>query len=309
METTSSIRKVVIPAAGMGRRFLPATKVVPKEMLPIAGRPLIQLAIEEVAASGVQSVILVIGKGKRFLTEHFQRDSETERVLRHLGYEDDANQIHRLSQLVEIQTAWQPSPLGLADAIRCARPLVGDEPFAVILPDAVIDAEEPCIGQLISCYRKHPGCIIATRRVKSEEVDRFGILDLVPVPDRCCGGRVSRVRSLTERPRRGTTSSRYGIFGRYILQPGIFEAIEQIPPGFAGELQLTDALLAASSSMPIYAYRFAGEHYDAGSRLGFLQANIAYALKDAALAPLLREYLVSLQLDAGSSSRTTARLA
>jgi UTP--glucose-1-phosphate uridylyltransferase len=288
------IRKVVIPAAGLGRRFLPATKVVPKEMLPVAGRPLIQLAVEEAVASGVETIILVIGKGKELLKEHFQRDAPLEKLFRQHGHNDAADLIHGLAQLAEIRTAWQKAPLGLADAIYSARSLVEDEPFAVLLPDAVIDAEQACLGQLMACYAKHYGCIIATRLVRHDEVERFGIMDLVATPDQCCGGRASRVRSLTERPRRGSTNSRYGIFGRYILEPGIFDAIERTRPGFAGELQLTDALLTASSSMPIYAYRFTGEHFDCGSKLGFLQANLAFALKDAGIAPSLKKYLARL---------------
>jgi UTP--glucose-1-phosphate uridylyltransferase len=306
MSASSRIRKVVIPAAGIGRRFLPATKVIPKEMLPIAGRPLIQLAVEEAVASGVETVILVIGRGKNLLQEHFHRNVGLEEMLTQRGYHEDAESIRRLSQLAEIRTAWQQAPLGLADAIRSARSLVADEPFAVILPDAVIDSDEPCVGQLKTCYERHPGCIIATRLVNAAEVERFGILDLIPMRDRCCGGRVSRVNSLTERPRPGTTSSRYGIFGRYILEPGIFEAIDQTHPGFGGELQLTDALLASSSSIPLYAFRFVGEHYDAGSTLGFLQANLAYALKDPQVAPWLRKYLASLQPDSDSPSIATA---
>ncbi len=300
MTSSSRIRKVVIPAAGLGRRFLPATKVLPKEMLPVAGRPLIQFAVEEAAASGIETVILVIGKGKNLLKEHFRTDVELESVLMQRGYHEDAELVHRISQLAEIRTAWQQAPLGLADAVRSARSLVGDEPFAVILPDALIDSEVPCIGQLMDFHARHPGCVIATRKVDSSEVERFGIMDVIPMQDPS-GGRVLRVNSLTERPRPGP-SPRYGIFGRYILEPEIFAAIERTYPGFGGELQLTDALLVCSSSVPLYAYPFAGTHHDAGSKLGFLQATLAYALKDPELAQPLREYLAALQLDFHPSS-------
>jgi len=306
MSTSSCIRKVVIPAAGLGTRFLPATKVIPKEMLPVAGRPLIQIAVEEAVASGVETVIVVIGKGKNLLQEHFHRNIRLEKLLIERGYQADAELVRKLSQLAEIRTAWQESPLGLADAIRSARSLVGDEPFGVILPDAVIDSEEPCIGQLMKCYEKHPGCIIATRLVKASEIDRFGILDLIPMRDRCCGGRTSRVNSLTEKPRPGITTSRYGIFGRYVLEAGIFDAIEQTHPGSGGELQLTDSLLTSSSSISLYGYRFVGEHYDAGSKLGFLQANLAFALKDEELGPPLRRYLTNLKLDSDNASMAAA---
>ena len=306
MSASSRIRKVVIPAAGLGTRFLPATKVIPKEMLPIAGKPLIQIAVEEAAASGVETVILVIGKGKNLLPEHFHRDEALETLLIERGCGEDAQSVRELSQLVEIRTAWQQAPLGLADAIRSTRLLVGDEPFGVILPDAVIDSQEPCISQLMKCYESHPGCVIATRLIKAEEVERFGILDLIPMRDACCGGRTSCVKSLVERPDPGVTGSRYGIFGRYVLEPEIFDAIEQTHPGFGGELQLTDSLSISSTSIPLYGYRFAGEHYDAGSRLGLLQANLAYALKDADLGPPLRDYLATLRLESERTSLPTA---
>jgi UTP--glucose-1-phosphate uridylyltransferase len=305
MRTIARIRKAVIPAAGLGTRFLPATKVIPKEMLPIAGKPLIQIAVEEAVASGVDTVIVVIGKGKNLLQEHFHRDAALEALLTGRGCHEEAARIRRLSQMVEIRTAWQQAPRGLADAIRSARSLLEDEPFAVLLPDAVIDSDEPCIGQLMRCYESHPGCIIATRLVKPVEIERFGTLDLIPMRDRCCGGRTSRVSSLTERPRAGTTGSRYGIFGRYVLEPGIFDAIEQTHPGIGGELQLTDSLLISSNSIPLYGFRFVGEHYDAGSKLGFLQANLAYALKDAGLGPPLREYLAKLRLESENVSLAT----
>jgi UTP-glucose-1-phosphate uridylyltransferase len=176
----------------------------------------------------------------------------------------------------------------LADAIRCARPLLDDGPFAVILPDALIDSPTPCLGQLLGCYEKHPGCIVATQLVDASEVERFGILDLVAIPDPCCGGRTQRVTSLTERPRPGTTLSRQGIFGRYILEPEIFAAVERTCPALGGELQLTDSLARCCGPVPLYAYSFEGRHYDCGSPLGFLEATVAYALKDPELAGPLR---------------------
>jgi UTP--glucose-1-phosphate uridylyltransferase len=295
MSSSPKIRKVVIPAAGLGTRLLPATKAVPKEMMPIAGRPMIQVAVEEAAATGLETVILVIGKGKSLLPEHFHRDVALENALLRRGKSEDAELVRRLSQLAEIRAVWQHAPLGLADAIRSAHSLIGDEPFAVILPDALIDSEVPCIGQLMSCYERHPGCIIATRMIDASEVERFGILDVVPMRDSCCGRRTLRVNSLTERPQPGFVSSRYGVFGRYVLEPEIFASIEHTHPGFGGELQLTDALLVCSGSVPLYAYRFEGKHYDAGSKLGFLQATLAYALKDPELAGPLREHLATLE--------------
>jgi len=291
----SQIRKVVIPAAGLGTRFLPATKVLPKEMLPVAARPLIQYAVEEAVASGIESVILVVSRGKGLLAEHFQRNRPLENALLRKGRANDAELVRRLAELVEVNTVWQQELLGLADAIRTARPLIGDVPFAVILPDALIDAPIPCLRQLMDCYQRHPGCIVATQMVEPWEVERFGILDVLPLRDPCCGGRTFAVTSLVERPRPGTTASRYGIFGRYILEPDIFACIEHTRPGFNGELQLTDALTRCSAHVPLFAYTFEGRHFDAGSQLGLLEANIAYALKDPELARPLRERLASLQ--------------
>ncbi len=296
MGRSSRIRKVVIPAAGLGTRFLPATKAIPKEMLPVAGQPLIQFAVEEAAASDLETVIFVLGKGKNSVREHFQRDSALEEALAKQGKQESLDLVRRLSQLAEIRTVWQHAPLGLADAIRSARSLVGDEPFAVILPDALINSDKPCIAQLMECYDRHPGCITATRIVDASEVERFGILDVIPIHDRCCRGRTLAVNSVTERPQAASVTSRYGVFGRYILEPEIFAAIERIQPGRAGELQLSDALLVCGNTVPLYAYCFEGQHYDAGSKLGFLQASLAYALKDPGLDLPLREYLATLEI-------------
>ena len=292
---SSPIRKAVIPAAGLGTRFLPVTKVLPKEMLPVAARPLIQYAVEEAAASGIESVILVVSRGKGLLAEHFQRNRHLESVLSGRGQSEEAELIRHLSELVEVSTVWQQELLGLADAVQTARPLIGDAPFAVILPDALIDSPVPCTRQLMDCYEQHPGCIVATQLVEPEEVERYGIVDVLPMRDPCCNRRTLGVSSLIERPRPGSTASRYGIFGRYILQPEIFPCIEHTRPGFNGELQLTDALMLCAAQVPLYAYRFEGRHFDAGSKLGLLQANIAYTLKDPQLAQPLREHLASLQ--------------
>ena len=199
--------------------------------------------------------------------------------------------IRRLSELAEIRTVWQDSPLGLADAIRCARAPVGDEPFAVILPDALIDSDRPCIAQVMDCYENHPGCVLATQTVEFADVGRFGILDVIPIHDPCCGGRVLRVVSLTERLSPESTSSRFGIFGRYILEPQIFSCIDHTRPGYAGEFQLSDSLSLCSDRSPVYAYQFQGTHYDAGDKFGYLQATIAYALKDPEIARPLRKHL------------------
>lgn len=285
------IRQVVIPAAGLGTRFLPATKVVPKELLSICAKPLIQYAVEEAAASGIETVILVISRGKELLAEYFQRNVPLENALAERGKEEAAASLRSLSDLGDIRIVYQDAPLGLADAIRSAQSLLAEEPFAVILPDALIDSIVPCIRQLIDCHERHPGCVIATRAVDPAETDSFGMMEAVPMTDPCCGGRALRVGSLIERPPAGSHALRHGIFGRYILEPEIFSSIEQTRPGLSGELQLTDALSLYSQHKSIFAYCFEGSHYDAGSKVGFLQATLAYALKDSALAPVVRDYV------------------
>lgn len=290
----TEVKKAVIPAAGLGTRFLPATKVLPKEMMPIAGRPVIEYAIEEAAASGIETVVLVIGPGKDLITKHFSRDLHLEEMLLRRGWHKSAEAIRRLAELIEIKTAWQEKPLGLAHAISVAQPLLEDEPFAVILPDALIDAVVPCTRQLIDCYRENPGFVIATQLVQPNEVDRFGIVEIEALS--AAGSRVSRVTSLLERPSKEDTNSRVGIFGRYILLPEVFSSIAEVSLGRGGEYQLTDALSLSAQSAAIYAYRFEGEHFDAGSKLGFVQATVAYAMKDPALAEPLREYLCSLDV-------------
>jgi UTP--glucose-1-phosphate uridylyltransferase len=293
MINSAGIRKAVIPVAGMGTRFLPITKTVPKEMLPICNKPLIQYAVEEAAASGIQTVILVVGRGKRVLTEYFQPNPILESSLEKRGHDAEAEAMRKLSQLVEITTVWQDSPQGLAHAIGCARVRVGDEPFVVILPDALIDATAPCARQLMDCYAHHPGCIIATRRIRPEEAERFGVLEAVALPDaRGRGGALVGVLSLTERPTVDPSKTRYGIFGRYVLSPEIFGCIEHLSPGFGGEYQLTDALATCSRDVPVYGYCFQGEHFDAGDQIGFLEATLHYALKDRSAAARLRYLLL-----------------
>src|SRR5690242_7718542 len=292
----SKIRKAVIPAAGHGTRFLPVTKVVPKEMLPIAGKPLIQFAVEEAAASGLETVILVLGRGKRLLADYFQENPRLEEFLAKRGRIQEVEELRRLSRLIEIRTVWQDSALGLAHAIGCAQSQIEDEAFAVILPDALIDSAVPCVRQLMDCYDRHPGCIVATRQVDDSEVERFGILEGVPVSDP--RGRVLGVHSLIERPDPRRVASRHGIFGRYILNPQIFECIDQLKPGFGGELQLTDALMGCSHSTPVYGYCFEGTHYDAGDKTGFLEATLHFALRDPVLSGRLSRNLPPLDTPA-----------
>jgi len=292
--STMQIRKAVIPAAGLGIRSLPATKVVPKELLPIAGRPLIQYAMEEAAASGIETVVLVLGPRKELIEQYFSRDQALEETLTTLGYDDEMAEIRRLAELVEIKTVWQKVPTGLASAIALAEPVIQNEPFAVILPDALIDAGVPCTRQLMDCYHANPGCVIATQAVEPHEVERFGMVETEVLVS--SDARVSRVTRLLERPAPGMTKSKTGIFGRYVLRPGIFNCISRLSPGRGGEFQLTDALSIYSQSAPVYAYQFIGEHFDVGSKLGFVQATLRYALRESATAAPISDYLARLEL-------------
>jgi UTP--glucose-1-phosphate uridylyltransferase len=294
----NTVRKVVIPAAGLGTRLLPATKVVPKELLPVAGRPVIQFAIEEAARAGLELVVLVISPGS-LIPLHFHPNRQLEQLLRRRGNQQEAEALNGLSAIVEIRTVVQQVPLGLADAIRQTQSIIGAEPFAVILPDAIIDSEMPVLGQLTNCYERCRGCLVATQKVPPADVERFGIIDVAPLENHTSDSGLFRVTSLTERPPRSSASSEYGIFGRYILDPKIFTCIDELGPGFGGELQLTDALKLYSRSMSVYAYEFKGDHYDVGNKLGYLLANIEYALKDPQIAAPLREYITTVELLSG----------
>ncbi len=288
------IRKVVIPAAGLGTRFLPATKVVPKELLPVCGKPAIQFAVEEAVNSGLDTVILVLAKGKELIAEHFRPKISLEKFLSERGKDEEWKLVRSVSELTDVRFVWQEAPLGLADAIRCARFIVDDEPFAVILPDALMDPSLACIRQLMNCYARFSGCVLATREVNPSEVERFGILELGEPENSALAGCVFRVGSLVEKPKPECARSRYGIFGRYILEPTIFEYIDETPPDQSGELQITDSLRLYLQHAPIYAYCFEGTHYDIGDPFGFVQASIHYGLMDPKLGPKLREHLEEL---------------
>lgn len=296
------IRKVVIPAAGLGTRLLPITKVVPKELLPVGRKPLIQYAVEEAAASGLETAILVLPKDDHRVADYFRGDSMLEESLRKQGRTESISHLKALSTMIEVRAVVQETLRGLAHAIGCTRDVVGDEPFAVILPDALIDPAYACTRQLIECYQEHSGCIVATRQVEPSEVGRFGILDVIQLTDARFSGRLFRVNSLVERPDPALAPSRYGIFGRYILEPAIFNCIDQTSPGLSGELQITDSLLLFSRRGPVYAYCFEGSHYDAGDQFGLWQATIDYSLRDPELGERLREYLTDIILKAVPSA-------
>lgn len=278
--------------------MLPATRVVPKELLPVAGKPLIQYAVEEAAASGIEEVVLVLAKGKESIAEHLEADAA--------GFPEVDGE--KIPAYPKVQIAWQQSPRGLADAILAASPLIDNEPFAVILPDVLIDAEVFCTAQLMAAYDKRRGCIIATREIPPEEIHNFGILK---VSERAGdkSSRTFRVSSLVERPTQINTSSPYGIFGRYLLPPEIFDCIRATHPGLHGELQLTDSLQLLTDRVPVFGFLFDGEHYDAGSHAGLLEASVAFGLKDPQMSAHLREHLAHLVLRASVSSVNIASLA
>jgi UTP--glucose-1-phosphate uridylyltransferase len=285
------VRKAVFPAAGLGTRFLPATKASPKEMLPLVDKPLIQYVDEEAVASGIDSVIIVTGRGKSAIEDHFDVSFELEALLRERGKEEDLRLVREITDMVRVSYVRQREALGLGHAVLQARDLVGDEPFAVMLSDDIIDSKTPAIKQLIDVYEKYDAPVLATMQVAGEAISRFGALDVEEVADG-----VYRIRDMVEKPLPGQAPSDLAIIGRYVLTPDIFAEIEKTSPGAIGEIQITDAMRALLKKRDFYAVRFEGTRYDAGDKLGFLIATVEFALKHGALAPEFREYLRSLKL-------------
>jgi UTP--glucose-1-phosphate uridylyltransferase len=294
MPQPNKITKAVIPAAGYGTRMLPATKALPKEMLPVAGKPLIQYAIEEAAASGIDTVVLVVRNHKSLIESHFAADPALDTFLRNRDQHAAADETSRLSSLARLEFAEQQHPRGLGDAIRCAKPLLNDEPFIVLLPDVIMVNDEPVAAQLIRAYQRHGGSFIAVRPVALQDVERHGIVktDKSGNTDqsRSLGDTSLKISQLVEKPSPANAPSRIGIFGRYLLEPAIWDAIEKTPEDSRGEIQLTDALNLLCQSSPLYGLPFYGEHYDAGDRLGNLKANVELSLRDSALRQSCLEY-------------------
>ena len=286
------IRKAIVPAAGLGTRFLPATKAQPKEMLPIVDKPTIQYVVEEAAASGIEDIIIVTGRGKDAIEDHFDRSLELEIALGRQGKEEQLREIERISELASFCYIHQEEPLGLGHAILVAKALVGNEPFAVLLGDDIIDAEVPCLKQMISTFERYQSSIIAVQQVSKEETSSYGIIDPKPVEDS-----IYQILDLVEKPSPEVAPSDLAIIGRYILTPEIFEALEQTLPDEGGEVQLTNGLRVLLRTQMMYGLAFRGRRYDAGSKLGFLKATLQFALKRPDLALGLREYLRTLNLD------------
>jgi UTP--glucose-1-phosphate uridylyltransferase len=285
------VHKAVFPAAGLGTRFLPATKASPKEMLPLVDKPLIQYVVEEAVASGIDSVIIVTGRGKSAIEDHFDVSFELEALLRERGKEDDLRLVREITDMVRVSYVRQREALGLGHAILQARDLVGDEPFAVMLSDDIIDSKTPALKQLLDVYEKYDAPVLATMEVEGEAISRFGALDVEEVADG-----VYRIKDMVEKPLLANAPSNLAIIGRYVLTPDIFDEIEGTKPGAIGEIQITDAMRALLKKRDFYAVRFEGTRYDAGDKLGFLIATVELALKHSELAPEFRQYLKSLKL-------------
>lgn len=286
------IRKAVFPAAGLGTRFLPATKASPKEMLPLVDKPLIQYVIEEAVASGVESIIIVTGRGKTAIEDHFDISFELENLLRERGKDEMVEQARAVSELARVSYVRQKQALGLGHAILQAKDFVEGEPFAVMLADDIVDAEVPALKQMLAVYEETGAPVLGTMSVVGEDISRFGVLDAEEVRPG-----VFRVRDMVEKPPFAEAPSDLAIIGRYILTPDIFDEIERTTPGAGGEIQITDAMRALLRKRPFYAVRFEGKRHDAGDKLGFLKATVEFALKRPDLGPQFREYLRSLKLD------------
>ena len=288
---TKKIRKAVFPAAGLGTRFLPATKASPKEMLPLVDKPLIQYAVEEAVASGIESILIITGREKSSIENHFDISFELEQVLREKGKTELFEQVRAISDIVNISYTRQKQALGLGHAIYQAKDFVGDEPFAALLADDVVDAEKPALRQMIDVYEKYEAPVIATMQVAGEAISRFGVIDADEVEPG-----VFKIKDMVEKPKFADAPSDLAIIGRYIFTPDIFPAIEETKPGAGGEIQITDAMRLLLKTRPFYAVRLDGTRHDAGDKLGFLIATVEFALKREDLGEDFRSYLKSLKL-------------
>jgi UTP--glucose-1-phosphate uridylyltransferase len=274
------IRKAVMPVAGLGTRFLPATKAVPKEMLPIVDRPLVQYAVDEAVAAGIEEIIFVTSRTKRAIEDHFDSDRELQAKLQRAGNERALAALSTtMPRRVRFSYVRQPEPLGLGHAIYCARHVVGDEPFAVLLPDDLMDGQPPVLAQMVAQFERTRASLVAVQAVPREHTQRYGIVDAVSE-----GARLSRIRALVEKPAPAAAPSTTAIVGRYLLMPTIFDRLAAIAPGSGGEIQLTDALNRMLDREPLFAFHFAGRRFDCGTKIGFLEATVAFAMRHAELA-------------------------
>ena len=280
------VKKAIIPVAGLGTRILPASKSVPKEMLPVVDKPLIQYIVEECLASGIEDIILITRQGKEAIENHFDTDFELETILEQKGKRETLAIVKEIVQMMNIISVRQKHPLGLGHAILCAKPLIFNEPFAVLLPDDLVDSKKPCIGQLIDVFEETGAPVVAVERVPKEEISRYGVVDPELVKED-----LYRAKGFIEKPTIDEAPSDLGIIGRYILSPEIFNILECIPLGRGGELQLTDALNRLCKMNTVYAYAFKGKRYDAGDKLGYLKAIVVYGLKNPKLKKEFESFL------------------
>ena len=286
----NKIRKAIIPAAGLGTRFLPATKAQPKEMLPIVDKPTLQYIIEECVASGIEEILIITGRNKKSIEDHFDRSVELEMELEKSGKEEMLKMVREISDMVNIHFIRQKEPRGLGHAILCAKTFVGNEPFAVLLGDDVVyNDNKPCLKQLIDCYEEYKTSVLGVPTVEPQDVNKYGIVGGLHIEDR-----VYKVKNLIEKPSVEEAPSNVAILGRYIITPKIFEILENTKPGKGNEIQLTDALLELIKHEAMYAYDFEGRRYDVGDKLGFLQATVEYALRKKELRDGFIEYLKTI---------------
>ena len=282
----NTIRKAVIPAAGLGTRFLPAVKAIPKELLPIVDKPTIQYIVEEAVDSGIEQVILITAHGKGAIEDHFDISFELEEILKRQKKEDLLRVVQEVSKMARMIAIRQKEPKGLGHAVLCAREAVGDESFAVMLGDDIVDSDPPCLAQMVEVFRKMHGGVIALQRVPETETHLYGVISGEKVDER-----TYRITGLVEKPAPEQAPSNLAVIGRYLLPPEIFPILEHTLPGKGGEIQLTDGLQALANSMPLYGYEFTGDRYDAGDKVGYLEANIAFALKRPQMVARLKAFI------------------
>ncbi len=292
-----TVRKAVFPAAGLGTRFLPATKAMPKEMLPLVDKPLIQYGIEEAIHSGIHNIVIVTGRGKTAIEDHFDVSFELEHLLESRGKSQTLQAVREISDMIDVAYVRQKEALGLGHAILRAKDLVGHEPFAAVLSDDVIDSRVPCLRQLLDVYEYFGCCVLALMEVPRDQISAYGVVAADPVVHNGASDTVFRIRDLVEKPRPEDAPSNLAIIGRYILTSDVFEALEATGPGRGGEIQLTDGLRHLLHTRPIFGLKFEGTRFDAGDKLGFLKATVEFALRRDDLGEDFREYLRSVQLD------------
>jgi UTP--glucose-1-phosphate uridylyltransferase len=292
----AKVRKAVFPAAGLGTRFLPATKAMPKEMLPLVDKPLIQYGVEEAMQSGVQNIIIVTGRGKSAIEDHFDVSFELEHLLETRCKKDLLATVRAVSDMIDVSYVRQKEALGLGHAVLRAREMVAEEPFAVILSDDVIDSSTPCLRQLLDIYEFYGAPVVALMEVPKESISAYGVVDAEPIAHAGGQNRLYRILNMVEKPKPADAPSNLAIIGRYVLTPEVFRSLEAVEPGSGGEIQLTDGLKHLLRSRPIYGYRFEGTRYDAGDKLGFLKATVEFALKRYDLGEAFRAYLKTLNL-------------